>query len=146
MPFLNSLNISGSGLTASRLRMDVISENIANATTTRTEGGGPYKRKIVIYESMDGKSFDGVYQNKLFENTAKGVKVAEIAEDQSAFNPVYDPDNPDADANGYVLMPNVDIVEETIDMMSVTRAYEANLTAFNAMKKMAEKALEIQGE
>lgn len=145
MAFLNSLNISGSGLTASRLRMDIISENIANSTTTRTKNGEPYRRKMVVYESID-ESFSSVYQSELDNNTAKGVRVAKIAEDQSEFNSVYDPENPDADENGYVLMPNVDIVEEMIDMMSVTRAYEANLTAFNAMKSMATKALEIRGE
>lgn len=145
MAFLNSLNISGSGLTASRLRMDIISENIANSTTTRTKNGGPYRRKMVVYESIDD-SFSSLYQNELDNNSAKGVRVAKIAEDQSEFNSVYDPENPDADENGYVLMPNVDIVEEMLDMMSVTRAYEANLTAFNAMKSMATKALEIRGE
>ncbi|MFA0815022.1 MAG: flagellar basal body rod protein FlgC [Anaerofustis sp.] len=148
MAFLNSLNISGSGLTASRLRMDVISENIANATTTRTEDGGPYRRKVVVYESMDNSSssFSSIYRKKLDNNSDRGVRVAEIAEDQSEFQSVYDPTNPDADESGYVQMPNVDLVEETVDMMAVSRAYDANLTAFNAMKSMAEKALQIQGE
>ncbi len=145
MSFLSSLNISGSGLTASRLRMDVISENIANATTTRTEAGGPYRRKMVVYESVDDDSFNSVYQGTL-DRANKGVRVAGIIEDQSELNVEYDPDHPDADENGYVSLPNVDIVEEMIDMMSVTRAYEANLTAFNAMKNMATKALEITGE
>lgn len=144
MAFLSSLNISGSGLTASRLRMDIISENIANANTTRTDEGGPYKRKMVVYESIDDGSFGSMYEKEL--GTAKGVRVSSIVEDDTEFTSVYDPDNPDADASGYVLMPNVDIVEETLDMMAVTRAYEANLTAFNAMKSMAAKALEIRGE
>ena len=147
MAFLSSLNISGSGLTASRLRMDVISENIANATTTRTEDGGPYCRKVVVYEPIDDSdSFSSMYKRTLSANTNKGVKVAAIVEDPTEFESVYDPTNADADENGYVLMPNVDIVEETIDMMAVTRAYDANLTAFNAMKSMAEKALQIQGD
>ncbi len=147
MAFLSSLNISGSGLTASRLRMDVISENIANATTTETQNGGPYRRKEVVYESIDdSSSFSSIYQRQLSGSANKGVRVKEIAEDQSEFQSVYDPTNADADENGYVLMPNVDLVEETIDMMAASRAYEANLTAFNAMKSMAEKALQIQGE
>lgn len=145
MAFLSSLDISGSGLTASRVRMDIISENIANADTTRTENGGPYRRKEVVYESADTPSFQNILTNNVqnYENSAKGVKVAAIVEDTSDFTTVYDPTNPDADQNGYVKMPNVDPVKETLDMMSATRAYEANLTAFNAVKEMATKALEM---
>ncbi|MDD2568466.1 MAG: flagellar basal body rod protein FlgC [Clostridia bacterium] len=145
MAFLNSLNISGSALTASRLRMDVVSENIANATTTRTVEGGPYRRKMVVYEAKE----DGDFRSLLAKNMAaaspenKGVKVAAIVEDQTPFNIVYDPENPDANKQGYVEMPNVDLVKETIDMMAVTRAYDANLTVLNAVKSMAAKALEI---
>lgn len=145
MAFLSSLDISGSGLTASRVRMDVISENIANADTTRTENGGPYRRKEVVYESADTPSFQNMLTNNIqnYENSAKGVKVAAIVEDPSNFTTVYDPTNADADQNGYVKMPNVDPVKETLDMMSATRAYEANLTAFSAVKEMATKALEM---
>lgn len=144
MSFLSSLDISGSGLTASRLRMDVISENIANATTTRTENGGPYRRKMVVYEPAEQSSFQHILASKLQQGGEQmGVKVSQIAEDQSDFTPVYDPSNPDANAQGYVMMPNVDPIKETIDMMSVTRAYDANLTAFNAVKGMAVKALEL---
>lgn len=148
MAFLSSLDISGSGLTASRLRMDIISENIANADTTKTENGGPYRRKEVVYESADtssSSSFQNILSHQLqdSESTPKGVKVAAIIEDTSDFPTVYDPTNPDADQNGYVAMPNVDPVKETLDMMSATRAYEANLTAFNAVKEMATKALEM---
>lgn len=148
MAFLSSLDISGSGLTASRLRMDIISENIANADTTKTENGGPYRRKEVVYESADtssSSSFQNILSHQLqdSESTPKGVKVAAIIEDTSDFSTVYDPTNPDADQNGYVAMPNVDPVKETLDMMSATRAYEANLTAFNAVKEMATKALEM---
>ncbi len=147
MAFLNSLDISGSALTASRLRMDVISENIANASTTKTENGGPYRRKVVVYEPAEQKSFRHILDRKMSENeseqTPKGVKVSEIAEDPSDFTPVYDPANPDANEQGYVMMPNVDPIKETLDMMSVTRAYDANLTAFNAVKGMAVKALEL---
>lgn len=145
MAFLSSLNISGSALTASRLRMDVISENIANASTTKTADGGPYRRKMVVYEPEEQTSFRNIFQTKLNSSgdTQKGVKVTKIVEDPSEFTPVYDPTNVDANAQGYVMMPNVDPIKETLDMMSVTRAYDANLTAFNAVKGMAAKALEM---
>ncbi len=145
MAFLSSLNISGSALTASRLRMDVISENIANASTTKTADGGPYRRKMVVYEPEDQTSFRNILQTKMDSSgdTQKGVKVTKIVEDPSEFTPVYDPTNVDANAQGYVMMPNVDPIKETLDMMSVTRAYDANLTAFNAVKGMAAKALEM---
>lgn len=145
MAFLSSLDISGSGLTASRLRMDVISENIANADTTRTENGGPYRRKTVVYQAADGtSSFQNLLSDKMRPDSAlKGVKVTGIAEDTSDFEKKYDPTSADADQDGYVLMPNVDVTKETLDMMSATRAYEANLTAFNAVKSMASKALEM---
>ncbi|XOQ43490.1 MAG: Flagellar basal-body rod protein FlgC [Clostridium sp.] len=148
MAFLSSLDISGSALTASRLRMDVISENIANATTTRTDTGGPYRRKMVVYRSADSynqDSFHSILNNTINSdsNAPGGVKVEAIVEDQTPFTTVYDPSHPDADANGYVQMPNVDITKETLDMMAVTRAYSANINAFNAVKNMASKALEI---
>ncbi|HBN79989.1 MAG TPA: flagellar basal body rod protein FlgC [Ruminococcaceae bacterium] len=147
MAFLSSMDISASALTAERLRMDVISENMANASTTRTENGGPYRRKIVVMEqaSQPQSEFRRMVRDRLTagEQLNKGVKVTRIAEDPSELTPVYDPSNPDADAQGYVMMPNVDPVKETIDMMAATRAYEANLTAFNAVKGMATKALEM---
>lgn len=148
MAFLSSLNINASALTASRLRMDVISENIANATTTRTENGGPYRRKMVVYEPAsndDSNSFESMF-NKSMNGASyqpQGVKVTGIVEDQTPFTLKYDPSDPDANAQGYVQMPNVDPIKETIDMMSVTRAYDSNLTALNAIKTMASKALEI---
>lgn len=146
MAFLNSLDISGSALTAGRLRMDIISENIANAETTRTSSGGPYKRKMVVYQSADDSpTFKDTLESQLSgeSSSTKGVKVAGIVEDQTPSTPVYDPDNPDADSSGYVQMPNVNIVKETVDMMSATRAYSANITVLNAVKNMASKALEI---
>lgn len=145
MAFLSSLNISGSGLTASKLRMDVISENIANASTTKTQDGGPYRRKMVVYEPADQTSFRHMFETKMnsSQDSQKGVVVTGIVEDQSEFTPVYDPTNVDANTDGYVMMPNVDPIKETLDMMSVTRAYDANLTAFNAVKGMATKALEM---
>lgn len=146
MAFLDSLDIAGSGLTATRLRMDVISENIANASTTRTESGGPYRRQMVVYQSVEHQSFQQLLNSNVTNrsNTSKGgVKVQEIVEDQSDFTPVYNPSHPDADENGYVMMPNVDPIQEMIDMMAATRAYDLNLSAVNAIKSMASKALEI---
>ncbi|HEX3018397.1 MAG TPA: flagellar basal body rod protein FlgC [Caproicibacter sp.] len=147
MAFLNSLDISGSGLTASRLRMDLISENISNAETTHTDNGGPYRRKMAVYQCADdNSSFRSMLDSRLSSDsssTLKGVKVTDIQEDQTPFSQEYDPTNPDANAQGYVQKPNVDLIKETTDMMAVTRAYSANLTAFDAVKNMAAKALEI---
>mgnify|MGYP003376118109 FL=1 len=145
MSFLNSFDISASGLTAQRQRLDIAAENISNMNTTRTESGGPYRRKMVVLEEQPVSSFRNELQSRLHGRTSQkgGVKVTEIVEDQRDLQPVYDPDHPDADENGYVMMPNVDLVKETVDGMSATRAYEANITAFNAMKLMAQKALEI---
>ena len=146
MGFLSSFNISGSGMTAERLRMDVISENIANAKVTRTENGGPYRRKVVVLSSVgenNGTSFKSAFQSATDNAVGQGVEVSQIAEDPSPLVPVYDPTNPDADAKGYYYLPNVDTTEEMTDMMSASRAYEANVTAFNSIKAMALKALEI---
>ncbi|MDW5300481.1 MAG: flagellar basal body rod protein FlgC [Sedimentibacter sp.] len=144
MSFLQSLNISGSGLTAQRLRMDVISENIANIDTTRTENGEPYRRKMVVLSSIDSNSFkDMMVKNLNDYEITRGVEVSDILEDQSEFKLVYNPEHPDADENGYVSMPNVDSLKETVDMMEAYRAYQANVTALNTTKQMAVKALEI---
>ncbi|MFR2805451.1 MAG: flagellar basal body rod protein FlgC [Faecalispora jeddahensis] len=144
MAFLSSLDISASALTAERFRMDVISENMANSSTTRTENGGSYRRKLVVLQTQgeDQSRFRRIFQNQL-QQVGQGVQVAQVAEDPSDFTPVYDPTHPDANADGYVMMPNVDPVKETVDMMAATRAYEANLTMFNAVKNMAVKALEM---
>lgn len=148
MAFLHSLDISGSGLTASRLRMDVISENIANSETTRTAEGGPYRRKMVVYQCADhAETFRNMLDSQM--NGASqavvpnGVKVTAVVEDKTSFPVEYDPSSPDADARGYVQEPNVDLIKETTDMMAVTRAYSANLTALESVKNMAAKALEI---
>jgi flagellar basal-body rod protein FlgC len=143
MDFLSSLNISGSGLTAQKLRMDVISQNIANAETTRTESGTPYRRKMVVLESMDGESSFRNELEKAAKVQAGGVKVERVVEDQAPLVPVYNPNHPDADEDGYVMMPNVNTAQEMIDMLAASRAYEANVTAFNATKAMVQKALEI---
>lgn len=146
MSFLSSFDISASGLTAERQRLDIAAENLSNTNTTRTESGGPYRRKMVVLEEVPSTTFRTKFNSLLNKSTAAakgGVKVTEIIEDQRDLNPVYDPDHPDADENGYVMMPNVDPVKETIDGMSATRSYEANITAFNAIKQMAQKALDI---
>lgn len=142
MSFIDSLNISASGMSAQKLRLDVAAENIANKETTRTENGGPYRRKMVVLQAAQ----DHTFRNALYAaagSQVSGVRAAQIADDETQLNPVYDPTHPDADENGYVQMPNVDLVKETIDSMSATRSYDANITAFNAMKLMMQKALEI---
>ena len=141
MSFLQSLNISASGLTAQRARMDIISENIANIDTTRTEEGGPYRRKMVVFKTSN--DFKDMMVKNLNEYDPGGVEVAEIIEDNSEFKPVYNPEHPDADEFGYVSMPNVDSLKETVDIMEAFRAYQANVTALNTVKQMAIKALEI---
>lgn len=144
MSFLDSFDISASALTAERQRLDIASENLANTNTTRTESGGAYRRKMVVLKEVPSTSFRTKFNSLLGRTASKGgVQVTEIVEDQRDLNPVYNPDHPDADEDGYVMMPNVDPVKETIDAMSATRSYEANITAFNAMKLMAQRALDI---
>lgn len=145
MGYFSSLDISASGLTAQRLRMDTISQNIANANTTRTEDGTPYRRKSVIFqERADGVPFSEYLTAASREKIAgNGVRVAKIVEDGTPFKKVYDPGHPDADTEGYVEMPNVDIITEMVNMISATRAYEANVTSINTTKSLALKALEI---
>lgn len=137
MSVFNAMNISASGLSAERLRMDVISANIANANTTRTEEGGPYRRKVAVFEEQ--------YQTSLNSQslTASGVIATNIIEDETEFNREYNPTHPDADEDGYVLTPNVDTTSEMLDLMVATRAYESNVTVMNAAKAMYSKALEI---
>lgn len=140
-----AFNISSSGLTAQRLRIDTISENIANVNTTRTADGGPYRRKTLVLESREQeRKFPEILNNSLEElKVGNGVRVVNIVEDQSPFKLVYDPNHPDADQEGYVSMPNINIVTEMVNMISATRAYEANATVMKASKDMALKALEI---
>ena len=145
MGYFGALDIGASALTAQRLRMDTISQNIANANTTRTEDGTPYRRRIVVFEEKtQGIPFSEYLTASSRERyVGKGVKVSKIVEDSSPFKKNYDPGNPDADAEGYVEMPNVDIITEMVNMISATRAYEANVTSINTTKSMAQKALEI---
>ncbi len=154
MAFLNSINIIGSGLTAQQLRLDVVSENVTNAQTTRTEnGGGAYRRKMVVFEAQSGRdtfrdamarAANGTVRNSIVAPTAGGVKVTQIVEDeQSPMKLVYDPTSPDANDEGYVEMPNVDTVLEIADAMAASRAYASNVAAFNTMKSVISSALEI---
>ena len=132
MSMFNSLRISASGLSAERLRMDTISSNIANVNTSRGEDGKPYVRKIAVFqEALDDKQ------------QLNGVKAVGIVDDKSPLRKEYDPTNPDADADGYVTMPNVNILNEMADMISASRSYEANVDTLNANKTMFMKALEI---
>lgn len=146
MGIFSAINTSAAGLTAQRLRMDVIAKNMANVNTTRTENGLPYRRQVVVFEeNCKNKNFSGFLSDesrKLFHKEG-GVKVKGIIDDKSPFRRMFDPGHPDADQDGYVLMPNVDPVIEMVNMISASRAYEANVTALNATKGMAVKALEI---
>ncbi len=137
MGVFRSLSISASGLTAERLRMDVISENLANANSTRTAEGGPYRRKMVVLEPRQ------VERSKPGSLSSLGVQVSRITAQPGPGKMVFDPEHPDANADGYVEYPNINVVTEMVDMISATRAYEANVTAINAAKAMATKALEI---
>ena len=150
MAFLGSMNIVGSGLTAQQLRLDVISENITNLNTTRTEeGDGPYRRKIVVFEAESGRNdfrmamASAMGASNRGSERAGGVKVVEIAEDPSPFSISYDPTHPDADEEGYLEMPNVTLVKEITDAMAATQAYSANVTAFNTLKAVVARGMDI---
>lgn len=145
MSIFNTMNVSASGMTAQRLRMDTISQNIANINTTRTDQGGPYRRKTVVFEEISSKdTFANMLNGYLKDySNVGGVKVSKVTEDQSPFTSQYDPTHPDANSEGYVLMPNVNSLEEMTNLISANRSYEANVTAFNANKSMLAKALDI---
>jgi len=143
MDFFNSINVSSSALSAERTRMNLISSNLANANATRTPEGGPYKRKDAVFsatplENSFNRALDGATAQQV-----RRVEVSQIIEDQNPPRLQYDPGHPDADPQGYVAMPNVNVVEEMADMIGATRAYEANVTAVQAAKSMALKTLEI---
>ena len=155
MAFLNSVNIIGSGLTAQQLRLDIVSENVTNSQTTRTENGdGAYRRKLVVFEAVSGRdSFRAALaraSNGLISNTeqptpvAGGVRVTQIVEDeQTQMKMVYDPTHPDANEDGYLELPNVDMVMEMADAMAASRAFASNVTAFNTLKSVISSGLEI---
>jgi len=143
MNLLNILQTSSSGLTAQRIRMNLISSNLANINTTRTAEGGPYKRKDAVFESQPvEKSFDEIINGELAGKTS-GVKVTEIVDDPRDPILKFDPQHPDANEDGYVEMPNINRVEEMVNLVSAARSYEANVTAIQATKNMILKALEI---
>lgn len=144
MSLFQSFNINTSGLTAQRFRMDVISENVANVTTTRTEDGTPYTRKIVTFQEKQVTPFSQVLNNTREAFLGNGVKVSSVQEDTATdYIMKYDPSHPDADENGYVSYPNVNIVTEMTNMIDASRSYEANLTAFETSKAIALKGLEL---
>ena len=146
MSVFSSFGINASGMTAERYRLDIISENIANANTTRTEEGTPYRRKIVTFseKNVDGTKFETYYARAKHGYTGDGVKVSGVYEDHTTdLIEVYDPAHPDADENGYVWYPNVNTITEMTNMIDATRAYEANATAFEASKKIVQRGLEI---
>ena len=138
MNFLVSLEISASGLYAQRRRMDLISSNLANIETTRTENGGPYRRKMIVLSTKPVQDFD-----EILNLHSQGVRVDDIIEDDSPFRKIYNPGHPDADEKGYVLKPNVDLIIETTNMLMSRRAFEANIAAIKSTKQMVLKALEI---
>ena len=143
MDLLTSLKISSSGLNANKKRMDAISSNIANAQTTRTAEGGPYRRKEVIFGAEPARdSFADVLEGEINENGQK-VHATEVVSVNEPPVLKYDPHHPDANAEGYVAMPNINVMKEMADMISTNRSYEANVTAINTTKSMAMKALEI---
>jgi len=147
MSLFDAINVSGSGLTAQRLRMDIVASNVANADSTRAtvnEDGEfePYRRKMAVLEPNE-TSFKSALNRAQHPSADAGVQVSAIAEDDKPFDMVYEPSHPDADEAGYVQMPNVNPLQEMVDLMGATRSYEANITVLNASKSMLMKALEI---
>ncbi|MCI9156816.1 MAG: flagellar basal body rod protein FlgC [Lawsonibacter sp.] len=152
MAFVGAIDIIGSGFTAQQQRLDIISENIVNMNTTRTENGeGPYRRKVVVFQADNGTGrFRDVLDRtrygqggRLASQRVPGVRVVEVAEDPSDFKLKYDPEDPDANEDGYVELPNVDLVKEITDGMAASQAYSANVTAFNLLKSLLSKGMEI---
>lgn len=144
MGLFQAFDISASGMTAERFRIDTIAENIANVNTTRTEDGTPYRRKIVTFEEKELTPFSSYYESARARFVGNGVKVSKVSEDtETDFVMKYEPSNPDADDNGYVYYPNVNTVTEMTNLIDATRAYEANTTAFDASKSIVQAALQI---
>ena len=145
MSFLDSMQISASGLSAQRLRLDIVSSNLANIDTTRTAEGGPYRREQAVFTPIGNSySFHDALTGAIAQpSPTLGVRVSEIQQDNSEGRLVFDPENPDADAQGYVHYPNINPVTEMTDMISAQRSYEANITALNTTKAMALKAIDL---
>lgn len=145
MSVFGAMDVSATGMTAQQLRMDTISENIANVNTTRDADGNVYRRKTVVFEEKSYPTFDESF-SMARGHIGKGVKVSQIVEDMTEGNLVYDPSHPDANEDGYVMYPNVNTVTEMTNMIDATRAYEANITVLNSTKNMALRALDIGGQ
>ncbi|MCH4193396.1 MAG: flagellar basal body rod protein FlgC [Butyrivibrio sp.] len=145
MGIFDSFNINASGLTAQRYRMDIISQNLANANTTRTEDGTPYVRKVVTFAEKDSQTpFSKVLNSATDRYSGDGVKVSSVSDDTwTPMNTVYEPSNPDADANGYVTYPNVNTVTEMTNLIDASNSYQANATAFTASKDIASRGLQL---
>jgi flagellar basal-body rod protein FlgC len=141
MSLFNSLSISSSGMSAQRRRAEILVENLANSETTRTPGGGPYRRKDVVFQSSPQSSpFSSVFQAEIQEN---GVEVAEVVEDDREPDRRYMPGHPDADANGYVAFPNISPASDMVDLMGASRGYEANVAAIGAVKDMINRSIDL---
>lgn len=140
MNMLSGIDVTSSALNAQKIRLDIVAQNIANAQTTRSPSGGPYQRKLVSFETELMKQTDGAVNGR---SLPQGVRVAKVTTDTSAGARVYDPQHPDAGADGYVQMPNVNMAYEMIDLITASRAYEANLSVVKNSRQMAMKALEI---
>ena len=143
MDFFSAMDLSASALTAERTRMNLISSNLANVNSTRTAEGGPYKRKDAVFSTTPASPRFSETLNRFRGNPPAGVEVTQIVEDDSPPRLQYDPNHPDADAKGFVALPNINVVEEMADMIIASRAYEANITAAQAAKGMALKTLEL---
>ena len=143
MSLFNSLSVSASGMTAQRQRAEVLVENIANADTTRTAGGGPYRRQDVVFEAQSvGQPFSSVYQAQL-DNQPKGVAISQIVVDQSEPDRRYLPGHPDADKDGYVSFPKMNPAEDMVDLMGASRGYQANVSAISAVKDMINRSMDL---
>jgi len=139
-----AMSISGAGMSAQRARMDIVSENIANANSTKSPDGGPYRRRQIVFQAIEPRrAFDDVFRSSFQGHTPNSVKVAGIIPDQRPFREIFNPSHPDADANGMVKMPNVNTIEEMVDMQSASRSFEANVTTMEAAKRMFQKSLEL---
>ena len=143
MSIFDILDVGSSGLAAQRMRLEMISSNIANASTTRTPDGGPYVRKDVVFETANVTSKFGEIFSALTDSGLRGVRVSEILQDNRPAQKRFQPNHPDADTDGYVRYPNVNIIAEMVNMVEATRSYEANLTIMNASKSMALRAIDL---
>jgi flagellar basal-body rod protein FlgC len=143
MDLIRTIDIAAGGMVAERTRLNVISTNLANANTTRTENGGPYRRKTTIFQATPAEDLFEVRLRDALDRKLQGVEVTDIVPVEGPFKQVFDPTHPDADEKGYVYLPNVNLVEEMVLMLNANRAYEANAAAVKAAKDMALKALEI---